>query len=355
MARDEYSCLEKLVEDFLMGPHIYHPSEFWKVINEKNTNWIKEDGLENFKRSVNNNYFNWMVWFNNDYFWTLCRRYFRSLARDPLLIRLLFSGSIEEMHSKTLGHGDHRVSIWEKNIYRIYLMWLYDYVQQTDPFGLLSTVEEPEIGNPIICRYKNKRISQDVCNSYLEYAYIRTSLGDEFKKIDWVAEIGAGYGRLMYLFAKLHPDKKLIIVDIPPALFISQWYLGNVFSDKKIMKYCRFEQFCEIEESFMTSQICFLLPHQLELVPDKSIDLFINISSFHEMKMNQIKRYYDLVDRKGRFLFTKQWSFWENAVDRQTMPAVAYPTKSHWELIAARLDPVHQKFFEALFELDPRV
>ena len=54
--------------------------------------------------------------------------------------------------------------------------------------------------------------------------------------------------------------------------------------------------------------IIFLTPNQLELLPDKSIDLFVNISSFHEMRMDQIKYYFGEIDRlTRRYFYFKQW------------------------------------------------
>jgi hypothetical protein len=65
----------------------------------------------------------------------------------------------------------------------------------------------------------------------------------------------------------------------------------------------------------------------------------------------QVRRYYELIDRKAKNLFTKQWLHWDNPVDGHAMPAVAYPTRASWRLVASRLDPVHPAFFEAVFAI----
>jgi len=34
------------------------------------------------------------------------------------------------------------------------------------------------------------------------------------------------------------------------------------------------------------------------------------------------------------------------------VPAIIYPTKTNWNLITARINPVHQNFFEAIFGIE---
>lgn len=117
------------------------------------------------------------------------------------------------------------------------------------------------------------------------------------------------------------------------------------------MGYENFSDFSVVEEKFNSSSICFLLPHQFELLPDSSIDLLINVSSLHEMSREQINQYYELINDKANLFYTKQWVFWENPEDNISVPIVVYPTKPDWELVSARFNPVHSDFFEALFKV----
>ncbi len=142
---------------------------------------------------------------------------------------------------------------------------------------------------------------------------------------------------------------QIVVVDIPPALAISQWYLKETCPEANVFEYRDFSNFDSVSSSFRNADFCFLLPHQLELIPDRYADLFVNVSSLHEMTRPQINRYYELVDRKATFFYTKQWTFWQNPDDQVPVPAVIYPTRPHWELRAARLNPLHPMFFEALF------
>lgn len=349
----KFSLMEEMIKDHLAGPDIYRASVFWTKLNQLNTEWLRQDGLENFKRTVNNNYFNWMVSVKSVYFRNVAKNFFRTLIRSPKGLISLFTVSIGDMYHRTYASSDTHFGYLQKKIYTLYVLFLYEFVKQRDQYKLFANLEEPDIGNPICIKVNGKRVSQDISNSYMEYSYIRSSLGDDFPKLKVIAEIGGGYGRLSYLFHLFHQQDrlKIVMVDLPPALFIAQWYMRTAFPGAKIMTYRHFSDFSEIEESFKESSICFLLPHQLEMLPEGLLDLVINVSSLHEMSRPQINHYYSLIDHKAKFFYTKQWVLWENPDDKITVPAVIYPTRPTWGLISARINPVHAEFFEAMFRI----
>lgn len=351
--KSDFKLLKKMYSDHLAGPHIYQASKFWEKLNQLNIKWIKTDGIDNFKRSVNNNYFNWMVTIKSDYFLNVSRYYLRNIIYNPKKLWNILTTSIEEMYLRTFVSSSIKVPYIQKKFYALYLLFLYEYVKANDQFGNFKNLEEPKVGNPFVIKINGKDISQDISNSYMEYSYIRNSIGNNFSEIKTIAEIGCGYGRLSYLFHLLHKNDglKVVLIDLPPALFIAQWYFNKIFPEAKIMKYRNFSNFSQIEQSFNESSICFLLPHQIELLPDNILDLLVNVSSLQEMSRDQINHYYELINQKAKFFYTKQWVFWENTDDKMSVPAIIYPTKPHWKLISARLNPVHTSFFEALFEI----
>jgi len=344
--------LKAMYSDYLNSPMIYHASKFWENLNKLNIIWLEKDGLNNFKRSVNNNYFNWAVKIYSPYFINLLKMSLnKNFIKFRVFLNLLFV-NIPEMNYRTYITDEVKPGFLNRKIYAIYLYLLYMYVLSVDKLGLFKVVEEPSVGNPITVKIDSKRISQDICNSYLEYFYIRKSLEDNFKKITRIVEIGGGYGRLGYVFNKFHSKEiKYIFVDIPPALHIAQWYFDQVTPDIQKFKYREFKNFSDIEIEFGESSICFLLPHQMTLLPDKYADLIINISSLHEMTIPQINHYYELINAKGIYFYTKQWLFWENPEDNISVPAVIYPTNPQWLLLTARINPIHINFFEAIFKL----
>ena len=343
-----------MYEDHRHGPAVYHASKFWDKLNQLNIEWLKTEGLDNFKRTVNNNYFNWMVQVRSLYFRKMARHFLKKSLRHPAILLSLFSASIGEMHHRTYISSDTRTTYFQRKIYALYLMFLYEYAKDNDTLGgLFRQLEEPLVGNPLVIERDGKKISQDISNSFMEYSYVRTVLKDDFKTVKNVAEIGGGYGRLSYLFHLFHQNEGLTItlIDLPPALLVAQWYLRKMFPEARIMGYQKFADFAQVEREYRAASIRFLLPHQLELLPDGEIDLLINVSSLQEMARQQINHYYELIDRKCRYFYTKQWVMWENPEDRISVPAIIYPTRPHWEMLNARLNPVHTEFFEAMFKI----
>jgi putative sugar O-methyltransferase len=350
----DYKIYENLKEIHERGGQIYRASKFWEMLCDLNISWLKADGIDNFKRTVNNNYFNWMVNSDSNYFKSVSGNFYRRLIKNPRNLIFKLFAKLPPTEVKTYTQGSYRFSRGDRRIYAKYLIILNDYVIRNDQDNLFQNLSEPEHGNPIAIKINDRLISQDLCNSYLEYSYLKNSLGAErFERIKTIAEIGSGYGRLAYQIKQLHSGaaKKLILIDLPPALMVAQWYFKKCFPNESIEWAADYKTPEEIKAALSRSSVLFLLPHQIELLEEKSIDLFINISSLQEMTREQINHYYELINKKANLFYTKQWLSWENPEDKMLVPAVIYPTKPTWELISARKNPIHPDFFEAIFKM----
>src|SRR5438445_271827 len=53
--------LRSMLEDFSQGPEIHHPSKFWDYLVALNLKQLQDAGISNFKRTINQNYFNWIL------------------------------------------------------------------------------------------------------------------------------------------------------------------------------------------------------------------------------------------------------------------------------------------------------
>jgi hypothetical protein len=62
---------------------------------------------------------------------------------------------------------------------------------------------------------------------------------------------------------------------------VSEKYLSEIFADKVIFRYREFSKYKEIRPEFEESDIAFILPTQLELLPEGSFGLVQTISSLH--------------------------------------------------------------------------
>ena len=100
-----------------------------------------------------------------------------------------------------------------------------------------------------------------------------------------MGELGAGYDRNAHVLLSLLPGVRYVVIDIPPALYVAQRYLPSVFPDRKVFTWRTFESYPEIQSEFEHADLAFLLPSQIEMLPDGLFDLFVNISSLHEMRL----------------------------------------------------------------------
>jgi putative sugar O-methyltransferase len=174
----------------------------------------------------------------------------------------------------------------------------------------------------------------------------------DHKEIRTIMELGSGYGRTAYVYLTLNPEYRYILVDIPPALYICEKYLSDVFKDRKIFRFRPFERYEDIKEEYENADIIFLMPNQLELLPEKSIDLFINISSLHEMRIDQIRYYFEVMEKLTRkYFYTKQWKVSTIPHEDVVINQEDYPVDDSWKMIYSRECVVQELFFEELYDL----
>jgi putative sugar O-methyltransferase len=331
--------LQSMFDCISRGNPIYLPSKFWQTLNNKNVQQLEGGGLNNFKQTIAQNYFTWVIgsW----------DRQFHYLAWHTNILAWpnILKGALTYDPSFQLNRKQQLEFI-------VFTRMLWKFTERIDSDHLLWHIEEPLQGNPFRIFLDGKLISQDLANSVLEYYSICEHFKAGTDRVNTICELGAGYGRNAYVFMKAMPRCKYIIIDIPPALFVSQSYLSAVFPDKKIFTFRPFTHFSDVEQAFNEADIVFLLPHQAELLPNKCIDLFVNISSLHEMKIDQIHAYFKLIDNltKG-FLYTKQWWSSHNLEDDIVVTPKDYPVPPHWKQLYLRKAKVQTYFFEAMYAL----
>lgn len=338
--------LDEMLKDLEAAPAIYTPSPFWRDLNATHIKQLEQWGISQFKRTVNTRYFNWTI--------------LGILAHQLLPVSLywLRHPDFSVYSAPFPGYNEPRgEDITAFNpltafIYKVYVGMLANQTQQYDKDDLLKTIEEPLVGNPWRIQHKDNWVSQDLCNSVFEY-YSALNFETPAPANLNIAELGAGYGRLGYVFLKAIPQATYTIIDIPPALYVSQEYLSSIFPNERIFKYRPFSSYDEIKTEFESSRIRFLMAHQIELLPQKQFDLFLNISSLHEMTGEQIKIYFNHIDRttKGHF-YTKQWK--KSRAGRENELVIKeheYPIPASWQEVWHRHHPIQQMFFDALYRI----
>lgn len=240
--------------------------------------------------------------------------------------------------------------------YSIYVKIFYELIKEIDTLKILEKYEEPQYGNPIKVSHGKMKLSYDQCSSVMEFYEIMNEIPEDQKnKKIIIGELGAGYGKLAHVFLNTC-NCKYIIFDIPPTLHIAQNYFSKIFPTDKIMKFRHFEDFQEIKNEFEKSQICFFTPNQLEQFPKDIIDLFINISSLHEMQKEQIENFHNLINNvTSGYFFSKQYpnkmKFPEEFSGAYEISFKDYPIPENWQVVFRENAKINPRFVNTLYKI----
>ncbi|MEO1467991.1 MAG: putative sugar O-methyltransferase [Pseudomonadota bacterium] len=324
-----------MTTEFEKSDRVYHPSEYWVHLNRTNNAQIDTGGVENFKRTVVKHYFTWM----------------RVRPWNPMIVFLVRAlGPVETLKAAAatffpLKHD--LVPLIESLALNFMTQLTWRYACKVCP-DAMAKVEEPAFGNPPDIRMGGTLISQDIANSVLEADAMDE--GGRLMAARRICELGGGYGRTAYVIQRLHPGCQYVMVDIPPALAIAQTYMEAVFPEKRVFAFRPFDDFETVRAEIEAADIVCLQPHQLPLMPEGWADYFINISSLHEMRKDQIAHYvaemFRLLRPGGSFFF-KAWKETRIPFDDIELRFEDYPLEG-WDLVYHRTARVQTKFFEAL-------
>jgi putative sugar O-methyltransferase len=341
--------LPAMLEEMRQAPSIVRPSRFWEHYNELNLRQLADGGFAEFKRTVNRNYFQ-----------------FQLVAIRSPQYRAAISAWLKHPRPAVFGarlaeriefdpHAVGRIGQYGANkAYAVYIALLWEYVRSRDLQGVLGMLDEPLVGCPSYIDYRGHRVSEDLCNSALEYTAIADAI-PAGESVESVIELGAGYGRVAWVFLSALPNVRYTIVDIPPALAVAEQYLSDLFPDRRVFGFRHFDDYADVTDEFEAAQIVFMTPNQLDLIPPQRADLFVNVSSLHEMRPEQIEHYFTTIQSHcdGRF-YTKQWLRSVNPRDGVVVSYDDYPVPTDWRPIFDRTHPIQVEFFETLYQLNDK-
>jgi putative sugar O-methyltransferase len=351
LTKSDHETIKRMKDEVSRANEIYRPSAFWNELNRAGETLLAWVGTCNFKRTLNQSYFNFIPSEEN--------------AQIRRLRRLLGSQADASADLYEIEDPDCDPSVWTSwvqnyqifrgpdrllsmELYKQFVAMLYEYGQLRDPSGLLEQLDEPNLGNPIVVRRQGRPISQDLVNSVRERNSILAALkkhGSE-KSNPRIAELGAGYGRLGYVLLK-STAAQYFVFDIPPALHVSQWYLSSLFPDRKIFSFRSFSRFADIQDELSAAEIGFFTPNQLAMFPPSFFDAFASISSLHEMRREQISNFLSLMGATTEsIIYLKQHKEYENPIDHLLIRRDEYPTPQPFQFDLDHFDLVNPGFFE---------
>jgi putative sugar O-methyltransferase len=345
--------LQAMVDHIERCQGVFKPSAFWNHFDRQNTEQLLRCGIGNFKRTVNQNYFNWLPTTPSD-------NQFRALLRltADYPDAQAFAAEIDDSDAfvESLFDREALAARSAKDIYRLFVGMLWSYTRQTAANGLPDALDEPDLGNPIPIRLGGRRISQDLANSIRERNAILSMAEPALARgqVLSVVEIGAGYGRLGHVIMSSSPCR-YAIVDIPPALYLSQWYLTQLFPQKSTFRFEPWTDWGSVADKIKVSELIFLTPDQFERMPDGYFDIGVAISNLAEMTPEQVARYLYNFDAKIRSdVYIKQWIRSENVLDQRVYVQADFDMPTNWIKALDRTDAVQDQFFETLWRRSPQ-
>ena len=339
------AALEAMFAEIDSAGPLFHPSKLWERLAREHAGEIDQYGLGQLKKTLGMRYFNFALpGIMAQSLLPAFRDWLRRPAGNPLAARMDEDPQAppELKYAGAIG-----------KLYAVYVELLYGQTAARDSERLLEKIDDPPFGGPHLVRLSNgKTTSQDLCNSLYEFYSVMRGNG-AIGAGRPIIEVGAGYGRLAYIFLRARPSCKYWIVDLPPALYASQQYLSTVFPDRKVFAFRHFDDYREVAAEVEKADICFFSANQIRLLPDKVAGAFIAVSNLHEMRREQIEFYFDQIDRLTNGVFyTKQWlssrsTKEEGFVVRQG----EYPVKATWRTLYDERHPFQTWFFHALYAI----
>lgn len=337
--------------DLAQAKAVCQPSKFWEHLGSKNRKFVDEAAIGNFKRTINNTYYQWLPGnFRNAQLEKLLAFFERRPDMTPIQA-VVSSNPSRALPDVQVSFGDNPfLQQHYLEFYSFFVGLLWYYVSCNDATGLHRELDEPSLGNPLPVRLGGRLISQDLANSLDEWLSIRALTEHAHMPATCrVLEVGAGYGRLAYVFMRAGKCK-YVIVDIAPALFLARWYLERALPGLKIFGYRTFASYDEVKPEFDAADVCFIGPHQFELLPDEYVDICVSISSLHEMTFDQIRYYKTLIGRKTKTaVYFKQWNSWENPIDGILVGRDDFFLDSPWTKVLDQPHPINSEFVELGF------
>ena len=334
------SAVSRMLEELAREPE-FMSSRFWQDIGARNMEMLRSQGVGSFKRTVANNYYNWMVSYRNDpqfkYRWNEWKRH-------PSLSSFGFRFESDLAYQTTMHAAPTSLGRKEAWLYGLFVSLGWDIALRNDPAGYLQRLEEPLVGNPIRLRRGGRLISQDLANSAVEcnlVAGLRPTDGRRFR----VAELGAGHGRLAHVFLSQERGQYMIF-DIPPALYVSEWYLRQVLPNCRIFGFRPFRDWSEVADEVEQADLAFFTANQIRRLPSGYCDVTLTISTLPEMRPGQVDLYLSEFDRITRgHIFLKQWKSWKNPHDGTELNIDYYNPGPRWRVALDRTDPLNPLFF----------
>ena len=119
------------------------------------------------------------------------------------------------------------------------------------------------------------------------------------KKKNVITEIGGGNGNFISLLNHHFENKCIINIDLPKTLLHCMAFTHSLFPNAKILFPHEVKDVIS-DEVIEKYDFIFLTTSQIKYLKNDTVDIYINTGSFCEMSKEQIKIYFDLIQRTAK-------------------------------------------------------
>lgn len=339
----------EIMDKEIKSKEIYIPGDFWNKTGKHHLDLLKQYGVENFKRTVSHHYQNWfMTNLNEPQVQQIHALWHEHKSLEPWVNTIETPDHIG--FNADLTYPSYPLAnIQAREVYSRAASLLWEYVNHTDEFDILESLEEIETGNPLRIWRKGKLISSDLAHSVRERNKLFKTLNLQGVENKIVGELGAGHGRLAEIFGKTS-NYKHFIFDITPALYVSQWYIKKIFPNEKIFEFRPFNNFEDIQEELENARFAFFTSNQIEKIPNDFLDIFINLKSLAEMPKQVVNNFLDQIGRSTReAFFSSQQITSKNPVEKEAYTKESFAMSDKWKLALDEVDDVYPIYFNQIW------
>lgn len=335
----------RMMQEWVVANAKLPASAYWDELNADNIAAISQNGIQNFKKTLAQNYFNFIIAnISEGQFQAALRAWVAEADDIPLSVESKGHWELELRNNPVVA------TPLQQRVYTFFVGLLWSLAVKGDATGIAARLSEPTLGNPIDIRLPDDRlVSQDLANSLREYNRVGAYLKPTDGRLPVLAEIGAGYGRVGWV-AMQTEQCRYWVFDIPPALAVSEFYLSQTYPDKKVFRWRPFTNWSEVAEEVASADIAFFSSDQLELVPDRSVSAFVAISCLHEMKPEQFTKAMSLMSSKAsNAIYTKNWTGYTVPTDNFVFTSDMLVADAGWTTAYSRTDEILLDMTEKLF------
>ena len=237
--------------------------------------------------------------------------------------------NLENFRNNKLSDGlDDRYSSGEqKEIFQ-------DLVTELGEEYVLSNLTDKNIGNSLNYFKVGNLFIDGGQNFHIKWLHELETFVFSKIKVNYICEIGGGYGSLAQKIRSKHACK-YVLIDLPEANLLSSYYLSKHFPNLKFLL-CDEIRGKSVDKKQIEKYDFIIIPPWYKIEEDIKIDLFINTRSMMEMNFGVIQKYFDFIQthiaNDGFFLNINR--YYKSSVGHP-IELSKYPYDEKWKVVSS--------------------